>query len=200
MPADTNGVIGVDEAQDSSVSPAADPYGDLYSSAFDIDTTKGLLGTLYYADTLVLRGTYSECGEFGGHTDWLRISYSKGQAICSMVYEPPACDRRLDEEIESIQDTLVYELTRYHEKRVLEYLVQLLQLSFRYQDIQTNVMHIYTADIETRVGVPSLNRFNLLCYDLSLSWAEFRELKENIRTTANKRLPQAAIVSGDNSR
>src|SRR5690606_9991950 len=104
------------------------------------------------------------------------------------------CDRRLDEEIESIQDTVVYELTRYHEKRVLEYLVQLLQLSFRYQDIETNVMHIYTADIETRMGVPSLHRFNLLCYDLSLSWEEFRELKETIKTTANMRFPQAALV------
>ncbi|MBC7000897.1 hypothetical protein [Cytophaga sp. FL35] len=160
------------------------------SDSVKIDFSKGILGVLnypYYSDTLVLSARFADCGEFGGHKEYLKIYVADEKYICLFINKSIDCSQSYSKYTKI--DTLTYELNEINQKRVLDYLLKLTEVSMLQQDLITNFSNYY--EIEQLSGytkdfdILESHEKRLHFRDQSLKWKEFEKLRENIKTTAN---------------
>lgn len=152
-----------------------------------IDFSKGILGTLYYSDTLILSARFADCGEFGGHKEYLKIYSVKEKKLCLFINKLIDC-RKSYFDYAKIDSTL-YELTEKNQERILDYLLKLTEVSMYQQDLARNYSNDYVAKINSGLsGEPYFIEnplMSLYFRDQSLMWEEFIKMRDEIKTTAN---------------
>ncbi len=153
----------------------------------EMDFSEGLLGTLTYADTLVLSARFSDCGEFGGHKEYLKIYSEKEIYMCLFINKMVDCDQSYTDFIRI--DSSLVELSEKNQKRVLEYLLELTEVSMLHQDLSNNFSNDYEMYISSGLsGEPYFLESQLMNWyfqDQSLKWQEFIKLRNEIKTNSN---------------
>lgn len=153
-----------------------------------MDFSKGILGTLYYSDTLVLSGRFADCGEFGGHKEYLKIYSYKERKLCLFIDKSIDCKKSYFEYTDI--DSTLYELTNKNQQRIVNYLLELTEVSLYQQDLARNYSNDYEARINSGLsGEPYFlvnPMMSLYFQDQSLMWKEFIEMSDDIKTTARK--------------
>ncbi len=137
------------------------------ASRFGLDNLKG-------SDTLVLKGRFADCGEWGGHQEVIRI-YGQDNGVYAMYErdtvkcpDPSYFDRRIVERLSG-------ELDQAKQQRVVAYLQELTERTFHDEGI-SNAGDSYTATRE-RMGLELVYR------NYHQDWNRFTELKQSLFST-----------------
>lgn len=150
-----------------------------------IDNSKGPLGRLYQGDTLVLFAQYSECGEFGGHKEWMKIFSDNNVLKCQLIYDSIDRDSPGETLTVSRLDNSILQMTKTAQFSAIKYLNELTQMSFWSQEPDFHVGNLYSAVVRSSMQWEQDTIFEVWWWDQSLHWAGFQELKKKIKTTAN---------------
>ncbi len=152
-----------------------------------IDYSEGVLGTLNYTDTLILSARFADCGEFGGHKEYLKIYSDKEKYMCLFINQIVDCEKSYTDFVE-IDSTLV-ELSEKNQQRVVEYLLELTKVSMLHQDLADHRSHYYEMYISSGMtGEPYFLESPLMIWkfdDQSLNWLGYINLREELKTNAN---------------
>lgn len=129
------------------------------------------LDNLRGSDTLILRGHFADCGEWGGHHEVIRIyrqdnvlhaTYERDTMKCP---DPSYFDRRIVERLNG-------KLDQAKQQRVVTYLQELTERSFLDEGI-SNAGDAYVATRE-RMGLELVYR------NYHQDWNRFAELKQSL--------------------
>ncbi|CAM4390132.1 hypothetical protein [Zobellia nedashkovskayae] len=152
-----------------------------------IDYSKGLLGRLYYSDTLVLSARFADCGEFGGHKEFLKIYSNKEKFQCLFINKMVDCEKSYTDYVKI--DSTLFELSEKNQRSVIEYLSELTEISMLEQGLSNNYSNDYEMVLNTaRSGAPYFTEnpiMSLFFQDDSLKWSAYIKLREEIKTNAN---------------
>ncbi|MGS2764802.1 hypothetical protein [Sinomicrobium sp. M5D2P9] len=153
-----------------------------------VDFSKGILGKLYYSDTLVLSARFADCGEFGGHKEYLKIYSDKEKRLCLFINKSIDCKKSYDDYVKI--DSTLFELTKKNEQSILEYLLELTEISMLGQDLSLNYSNDYEMKLNSGLtGEPYFLEnplMHIYFQDQSLRWPQFILLTNEIKTTASK--------------
>lgn len=153
-----------------------------------MDFSKGILGKLYYSDTLVLSARFADCGEFGGHREYLNIFSDKEKKLCLLINKSIDCKKSYKDYVKI--DSTLFELSEKNEQNILEYILELTEVSMFEQDLSRNYSNFYEMKLNSGLsGEPYFLKSPLMYVyfdDQSLKWPYFILLKNEIMTTANK--------------
>lgn len=129
------------------------------------------LDNLRGRDTLILRGHFADCGEWGGHHEVIRIyrqdnvlhaTYERDTVKCP---DPSYFNRRIVESLEG-------QLDPSKEKRVVAYLQGLTERTF----LDEGISHAGDVYVATREDMG----FELVYRNYSQNWNGFAELKRSL--------------------
>lgn len=155
-----------------------------------MDYSKGILGTLTFTDTLVLSARFSDCGEFGGHNEYLKIYSEKEKYMCLFIKQMVNCKTSYTDFIKI--DSTIFELSEKNQRSILEYLLELTKVSMLHQDLADHRSNYYEMFISSgNTGAPYFLESPLMTWnfqDQSLKWPGFIDLRDNLKTNANKEL------------
>ncbi|QNR24886.1 hypothetical protein [Croceimicrobium hydrocarbonivorans] len=150
----------------------------------DLDTAKGPLGYLFKSDTLFLDAMFTECGEFGGNKEVIRV-YPKNEILCATwSLDSADCDNEESPKYSRISLTTV-QLSRSSENRIAEYIQEFVSVSFKYQYSDMHTGNLYSAYINSHPVYGEGIDFFASWYDESKSWEGFEKLRNEIITSAN---------------
>jgi hypothetical protein len=173
----------VEELNDS-ISKLHNNYNPQYLQEYlNVDTTNGILGRLVYGDTLNLTGYTSECGEFGGNIEYLKIFEMDDIFWCRHIIDSADCHtHEHSKERYSRIESKEYELSEDDMNEVLRYIFELTKLTFLDKQMYLHVSHWYTAEIvhDDEFG-SRIYDFNLYSHDPSCRWTKFIELRDAIK-------------------
>tara|TARA_B100000678_G_C18214016_1_gene504569 strand:+ start:1201 stop:1677 length:477 start_codon:yes stop_codon:yes gene_type:complete len=155
--------------------------------SLDIDTSKGPLGELYLGDTLILFARYSECGEFGGHKEWLKIFSDDSALKCKVIYDSVNCDSPTETMTFARLENSIFQMTKTAQSATVNYLNELTQMRFLRQEPDFHVGNLYSAVVRSSMDWEQDTTYEVWWWDQSLKWTEFQKLKNEIKTTANKK-------------
>lgn len=136
------------------------------------EAPKNPLGFMYSHDTLILSARFSECGEFGGHTEVFKV-FSKGEKYFANYFKDSVtadCPYPVDENKIMVADT-TFELQVKHEKFIVEYLEDLFQQSLKGK-LGSHAVDIFGAELDWRMKVWN--------YESTTKWNEFRKLQRKL--------------------
>ncbi len=152
-----------------------------------IDYSKGPLGRLYYSDTLVLSVRFADCGEFGGHKEYLKIYSNKEKFLCLFINKMVDCEKSYSDYIKI--DSTLFELTEKNQRSVIKYLSELTEIGMLEQGLSNNYSNDYEMVLNTaHSGAPFFIEnpmMSLYFQDDSLEWSAYIKLREEIKTNAN---------------
>ncbi|MEM7487378.1 MAG: hypothetical protein AAF348_19385 [Bacteroidota bacterium] len=159
------------------------------SDSLGIDFSKGFLTGLEQ-DTLLLTAQFSECGEFGGRREIIKIYKNENYFNGRIILESIDCMSFTDKESKYIENKEnIYRLEMQHQERVIFYMENLLKMYFLKQ--KTNKMesinHIYKAEISSPLEKSPYftdKPFLISISDNSLNWNCFTDLTNYIKKTA----------------
>lgn len=153
-----------------------------------IDFSKGPLGRLYYSDTLVLSARFADCGEFGGHKEYLKIYSENDKYMCLYINKQVDCKKSF-EDFERIDSTL-FELSEYNQRNIMDYLSNLIEMSMLRQNLSNNYSNYYKLELNTEhTGEPYFIEnplMSLYFQDQSLKWSKFINLREEIKSNSRR--------------
>lgn len=153
-----------------------------------IDFSKGALGRLYYSDTLVLSARFADCGEFGGHMEYLKIYSENDKYMCLYINKQVDCKKSF-EDFERIDSTL-FELSEYNQRNIVDYLSNLIEMSMLRQNLSNNYSNYYKLELYTEhTGEPYFIEnplMSLYFQDQSLKWSKFINLREEIKSNSRR--------------
>ena len=161
--------------------------GDFTLDSLGINISNGPLGRLYQGDTLILFAQYSECGEFGGHKEWLKFFSNKNDLKCRSIYDSINCDNTSETMTVSRLDNSIFQMTKPAQFSTIKYLNELTQMSFWSQEPDFHVGNLYSAVVRSSMEWEQDTTFEVWWWDQSLNWTGFQELKKEIKTTANNK-------------
>lgn len=153
-----------------------------------MDYSKGILGALTFTDTLVLSARFSDCGEFGGHKEYLKIYSEKEKYMCLFIKQMVDCEKSYTDFVKI--DSILFELSENNQKRVLEYMFELTKVSMLHQDLADHRSNYYEMFISSGLsGPPYFIESPIMKWnfgDQSLKWPGYIDLRDDIKTSANK--------------
>ena len=132
---------------------------------------KNPLGFMYPHDTLVLTASFSDCGEFGGHSEIFKI-FSKGESYYANYVKDsigPDCPYPVNENKIIVVDT-TFMLTVKDEKHVVNYLKNLFKRSLKGHTHDNSEFYSAVVDWKLKIwnGEPNPD------------WNGFRKLKRKV--------------------
>ena len=147
-----------------------------------MDFSKGLLGHLYYADTLILSAQFADCGEFGGHKEYLKIYSYKKKYNCLYLNKKIDCDKSYTDFVQV--DSTLFELSKVDQEHILNYMNDLMRISMLHQDWIDHQSNDYELILSSSLsGEPYFLESNQMYWyfqDASLEWPGFTELRDSI--------------------
>lgn len=147
-----------------------------------MDQTKGPLGELYNSDTLILKAWYSECGEFGGHREFLKIFSEDSIWMCQTIYDSVVCGTSANPMHYIRTDSSLYKINRSIQQSIISYLTELTRLRFQFQDRYGHTGNMFSAVVHSTIyWEPFDTTYMLHWYDQSHNWNKFQELKRDIQ-------------------
>ena len=149
----------------------------------EIDTTKGLFGKIVI-DTLVLFAEYADCGEWGGHREWLKIYNTEELTKAIFIYDSVACRHQNEGKKYFQTEKTIYTIDKDLQQEVLYYLFDLNRMTFLEQEMVTNAANLFSASINHRKDIPPLFNYDISFIFCYFKWNHFQKLKEKIKTTA----------------
>lgn len=147
-----------------------------------IDTSRGYFGKLYL-DTLVLGAQFSECGEWGGHREWLKI-YMDQRNITKAIFIKDSVVCRFKNQGKKYfrVENSVFTIEKNLQQEISNYLLDLNRMTFMEQVMYANAANSYSANIKSGAGgIPKLFNYNISFYDLSFKWDHFERLRDKIK-------------------
>ena len=149
-----------------------------------IDTTSGLFGSLY-SDTLILLAEYADCGEWGGHREWLKIHRDKEITKVIFVYDSVVCRYKNEGKKYFQTEKSVYTINKSLQQEIIYYLFDLNRMTLLDQEMLANAANSYQAYIKSGSDLPLLLEYEISFIDWSFRWNHFQTLKKKIQTNAN---------------
>ena len=149
-----------------------------------IDTTSGLFGSLY-SDTLILLAEYADCGEWGGHREWLKIHRDKEITKVIFVYDSVVCRYKNEGKKYFQTEKSVYTINKSLQQEIIYYLFDLNRMTLLDQEMLANAANSYQAYIKSGSDLPLLLEYEISFIDWSFRWNHFQTLKKKILTNAN---------------
>lgn len=146
-----------------------------FPNSLEIDTTSGLFGKLTL-DTLVLFAEYADCGEWGGHHEWLKIYIQDKITKAMYIRDSVACRyNNMGRKYFPIEKT-TFILRKSLQQEVIYYLLDLNRMSFLDMEMNTNSANSYAAFIKDGSRLPLQTRYQVSLLDPSFSWNHFEML------------------------
>jgi hypothetical protein len=154
----------------------ATPTFEYLIDTLRVDTSDGFLGSLY-RDTLILTAELSECGEWGGNREFIKVFREQRVTKCIILHDSADC-ANFDRKTRYMRtDSSFFILERSDEKAIIKYMHDLTELSFFNQYPLANAMHIYSAKIVSSDPESfRLAHFETHAIDWSFMWPNFMEL------------------------
>lgn len=161
-----------------NLTTSADPY--YLAEILQVDTSKGLLGNLW-GDTLVLDAHFSECGEFGGSREWIKIFRESDATKCIIICDSVDCENDDYANRYTRIDSSSFLIDRDKELLIIKYLNDLTKFSFLEQDPLMNALNSYSAEVIFTYERFHIRPYYLSAYDWSMMWPEFIKLRNALK-------------------
>ena len=155
-----------------------------FPDSLRIDTTGGLFGSLY-SDTLILLAEYTDCGEWGGHREWLKIHRDIELTKVTFIYDSVVCRYNNEGKKYFQTEKSVYTINKSLQQEIIYYLFDLNRMTLLEQEMMANAANSYQAYIKNGSDLPLLLNYQISFIDWSFSWNHFQRLKKKIQTNAN---------------
>ncbi|MHA7832466.1 MAG: hypothetical protein ACX93O_15330 [Flagellimonas sp.] len=141
-----------------------------------------------YTDTLVLSARFSDCGEFGGHNEYLKIYSEKEKYMCLFIKQMVDCKISYTDFIKI--DSTIFELSEKNQRSILEYLLELTKVSMLHQNLADHRSNYYEMFISSgNTEAPYFVESPLMTWnfqDQSLKWPGFIDLRDNLKNNAKE--------------
>ena len=146
--------------RDSIVHLSSRPDLSGFPDSLRIDTTSGLFGSLY-SDTLILLAEYADCGEWGGHREWLKIHRDKEITKVTFVYDSVVCRYNNEGKKYFQTEKSVYTINKSLQQEIIYYLFDLNRMTLLYQEMLANAANSYKAYIKSGSDLPLLIEYEI---------------------------------------
>ncbi|MFI2744335.1 hypothetical protein ACG2LH_16490 [Zhouia sp. PK063] len=156
-----------------------------FPDSLRIDTTQGLLGKIYN-DTLVILAEYADCGEWGGHREWLKIHKDKDLTKVTFTYDSVACRYKNEGKKYFQTEKTTYTIDKNLQQEVIYYLFDINRMTLLNQKVGSNAANSYEVYIKSSSDLPLLFNLQISFIDWSFNWDHFQKLKNKIKTNANR--------------
>jgi hypothetical protein len=161
-----------------NLTTSSNPY--YLAEILQVDTSKGLLGNLS-GDTLVLDAHFSECGEFGGDREWIKIFRESDATKCIIICDSIDCENDDYANRYTRIDSSSFLIDRGKELLIIKYLNKLTQFSFLEQEPWTNALNSYSAEVIFAFEPFHRRPYYVSLYDWSMMWPEFVKLRNALK-------------------
>ncbi len=155
-----------------------------FPDSLRIDTTQGLFGKIY-RDTLVLLAEYADCGEWGGHREWLKIHKDKELTKVTFIYDSVVCRYNNEGKKYFQTEKTVYIIDKNLQQEIIYYLFDINRMTLLDQEMMANAANSYEVYIKSGSDLPLLFNYQISFIDWSFSWNHFQRLKKKIKTNVN---------------
>ncbi|HAD98172.1 MAG TPA: hypothetical protein DCG19_12250 [Cryomorphaceae bacterium] len=81
----------------------------------------------------------------------------------------------------------IFQMTKTAQSATVNYLNELTQMRFLRQEPDFHVGNLYSAVVRSSMDWEQDTTYEVWWWDQSLKWTEFQKLKNEIKTTANKK-------------
>ena len=124
-----------------------------FPDSLRVDTTKGLFGNLY-GDTLILLAEYADCGEWGGHREWIKIHNDKDFTKVTFIYDSVVCRYNNEGKKYFQTEKTIYTIDKNLQQEVIYFLFDINRMTLLNQEMMANAANSYKVYIKSGYDLP----------------------------------------------